>query len=147
VATKLNQVTGGGQAFRVGGEEFSILFPGKRMKDVVEPLEALREVVATSMFKVRENAERRQSSPRAPDRRASARKPTLTRKLAAKPRDGLLSVTVSIGAAEPSSNLQEVKLVIEAADKALYKAKKAGRNRVETSGSRPRAAAARGITA
>jgi diguanylate cyclase (GGDEF)-like protein len=51
-----------------------------------------------------------------------------------------LSVTVSIGVAEPGAKTREVEQVIQAADKALYRAKKAGRNRVETAaepGSRP----------
>ncbi len=42
-----------------------------------------------------------------------------------------LSVTVSIGVAEPARTNQEVEQVIQAADKALYRAKQAGRNRVE----------------
>jgi diguanylate cyclase (GGDEF)-like protein len=42
-----------------------------------------------------------------------------------------LSVTVSIGVAEPSTRLREVDQVIQAADKALYRAKADGRNRVE----------------
>ena len=44
---------------------------------------------------------------------------------------GDLSVTVSIGVAEPASKDTSVEAVIELADKALYRAKKSGRNRVE----------------
>ena len=36
VASKLSLVTGGGNAYRCGGEEFTILFPGKRRDEVVE---------------------------------------------------------------------------------------------------------------
>ena len=50
-----------------------------------------------------------------------------------------ISVTVSIGAAEPTARLRTVEQVIQAADKALYRAKQSGRNRVELS-SAPRAA-------
>ena len=44
-----------------------------------------------------------------------------------------LSVTVSIGAAEPTARLRTIEQVIQAADKALYRAKQSGRNRVELS--------------
>ena len=39
VAAGLSRVTGGGQAYRCGGEEFKILFPGKTTAEVVEHLE------------------------------------------------------------------------------------------------------------
>ena len=44
-----------------------------------------------------------------------------------------LSVTVSIGVAEPTAKTRTVEEVIQAADKALYRAKQTGRNRVERS--------------
>ncbi|HZR58069.1 MAG TPA: GGDEF domain-containing protein [Terriglobales bacterium] len=148
VATKLGQVTGGGQAFRVGGEEFSILFPGKHMKDVVEHLEMLRSIIEITAFRVRGGLERRQSPPRAPDRRTLARKSSSNKKLSANPPSGNLFVTVSIGIAEPTAKLREIKEVIEAADKALYRAKKSGRNRVETAtATRVRSSSAGRITA
>jgi len=145
VAGRLTQVNGGGKAFRVGGEEFSILFPGKNMKNVVEHLESLRSVVETSTFRVRGVPDRRHSPPRVADRRApSRRKAVRVRNVPEKPQDGSLSVTISIGVAEPNVKLQEVEQVTIAADKALYKAKNAGRNRVETaSAPRTRASANR----
>jgi diguanylate cyclase (GGDEF)-like protein len=42
-----------------------------------------------------------------------------------------LSVTVSIGAAEPSTRIRQPEQVIQSADQALYRAKSEGRNRVE----------------
>ncbi|HET7840878.1 MAG TPA: GGDEF domain-containing protein, partial [Terriglobia bacterium] len=42
LASRLARVGGGGQAFRVGGEEFTILFPGKNVKDVADHLQLLR---------------------------------------------------------------------------------------------------------
>jgi diguanylate cyclase (GGDEF)-like protein len=138
VAAGLARVTAGGQAFRVGGEEFSILFPGKSMKEVVPHLESLRVIIEESTFKVRGTPERR-SAPRGAGRRIEDKK-TARRSRVSNLLPGSLSglsVTVSIGVAEPGTKTQEVEQVIQAADKALYRAKKAGRNRVETA-SEPR---------
>jgi diguanylate cyclase (GGDEF)-like protein len=142
VAGRLAQVGGGGRAFRVGGEEFSILFVGRMMKDVVEHLEILRGVVAASKFRVRGVEDRRRSPVRVADRRVAARgKTRRSRRVPLERGEGMLSVTISIGAAEPNAKLRDVEQVIGAADKALYKAMNAGRNRVEiASSARPRAA-------
>jgi diguanylate cyclase (GGDEF)-like protein len=146
VASRLARVSGGGQAFRVGGEEFSILFAGKSMKEVVHHLDSLRSAIEESRFKVRSTPERR-SAPRGAGRRMEdkqsdgRRKSGRARNLPSETSVGGLSVTVSIGVAEPGPKMREVEQVIQAADKALYRAKKAGRNRVEISGeSRSRAA-------
>ena len=147
VASRLARVSGGGQAFRVGGEEFSILFAGKSMKEVVHHLDSLRRAIEESRFKVRSTPERR-SAPRGAGRRMEdkqsdgRRKPGRPRKLPAEASVDGLSVTVSIGVAEPGAKMREVEQVIQAADKALYRAKKAGRNRVEISGE-PRSRAAK----
>lgn len=135
VAGRLARVTGGGQAFRVGGEEFSVLFTELAMKEAVPHLERLRGNIETSTFRLRGNQDRRQV-PRGPDRRNSARsKGARIRQLAAEESDSELSVTVSIGVAEPTSRTVDVEDVIRSADKALYRAKQAGRNRVETASS------------
>jgi PleD family two-component response regulator len=143
VAARLARVNGGGQAFRVGGEEFSILFPGKSIKEVLPHLDALRALVEQSRFRVRSIPERR-SAPRGAGRRIADKKGKPRR---ARPRrfptdvsvDGL-SVTVSSGVAETGPKTPELEHVIQAADKALYRAKKTGRNRVENASeaSRPR---------
>jgi diguanylate cyclase (GGDEF)-like protein len=135
VAARLARVSGGGQAFRVGGEEFSILFAGKSMKEVVPHLDLLRTLIEESRFRVRSTPERR-IAPRGAGRRIEDKKSATrrvlnrSRNLPVDPQSGL-SVTVSIGVAEPGPKAQEVEQVIQAADKALYRAKKAGRNRVE----------------
>jgi diguanylate cyclase (GGDEF)-like protein len=142
VASRLARVSGGGQAFRVGGEEFSILFAGKSMTEVVPHLDSLRAHIEESRFRVRTTPERR-SAPRGAGRRiqdkktTGRRKTTRPRNLPAETSLGGLSVTVSIGVAEPGPKTREVEQVIQEADKALYRAKKAGRNRVETA-SEPR---------
>jgi diguanylate cyclase (GGDEF)-like protein len=134
VASRLARVSGGGQAFRVGGEEFSILFAGKSTKEVVPYLDALRVLIEESRFRVRNTPERR-SAPRGAGRRGEDKRSTrrkLGRPRTPPPETSLgLSVTVSIGVAESDSKTREVEQVIQAADKALYRAKKAGRNRVE----------------
>jgi diguanylate cyclase (GGDEF)-like protein len=182
VAAKLAGVTGGGRAYRVGGEEFSILFPGKSVKEVLPHLELLRSVIEGSRFQVRGGEERRipagseqirrktDSSPHGPseaasaqdsraqaiqardfpardsarerrraDRRAEARRtPGLRRKTRSTgiaPAEGprhQLSVTVSIGVSEPDAKARAPEQVIQSADKALYRAKQSGRNRVES---------------
>ncbi len=126
VASKLARVGGGGEAFRVGGEEFTILFPGQTGRDIVDHLELLRLEIEGATFRVRSGKDRRQV-PRPPDRRAESKK---------KPRREMqdsveLSVTVSIGIGEsqPKSRTEEI---INQADKALYRAKRGGRNRIET---------------
>jgi diguanylate cyclase (GGDEF)-like protein len=135
VAGRLAGVSGGGQAFRVGGEEFSILFRGKSMKEVVPHLEALRTAIEEARFRVRSTPDRRSTlrdgGRRKEDKKATEARRAAPRKLPAESATGELSVTVSIGVAEPTPKATEVEQVIQAADKALYRAKKAGRNRVE----------------
>ena len=134
VADRLARVTGGGQAFRVGGEEFCILFPGKRADQTIEHLELLRATIATSVFRLRGSD--RRAAPRGPDRRKAAarkKKKKSSSPGAATSQPALLelSVTVSIGVAEPDAKHASVDRVIQLADKALYRAKDGGRNRVE----------------
>jgi diguanylate cyclase (GGDEF)-like protein len=126
VASRLARVGGGGDAYRVGGEEFAIHFPGKSAAQTMDYLELLRLNVENASFRVRSGDERRKE-PRANERRTlSKSKPGL--RLVSQP--VTLSVTVSIGVAEAQPR-QRVEIVIEHADKALYKAKQGGRNRIE----------------
>lgn len=115
VAAKLARVTGGGKAFRYGGEEFTMIFPGRFADNARAHLEAIRKEIASSGFVIR-----RRMRPR--------KKPRSVRVSKAPVRT--VSVTVSIGLAcrdERNTTPQEV---IKAADKALYRAKKGGRNQV-----------------
>jgi diguanylate cyclase (GGDEF)-like protein len=134
VAAKLARVSGGGHAFRVGGEEFSILFPGKSTKDVLPHLEMLRTEIETGAFRARDTKDRRHAPLPGHDRRKSGgRKAVRRQRSPVQSPLGEISVTVSMGVAEPG-NAREVEQVIQAADKALYRAKQAGRNRVEAAG-------------
>ncbi len=142
VAAGLARVTGGGHAYRCGGEEFNILFPGKTTSEVVDHLEQLRAAIESSEFRLR-GGDRRQA-PRGPDRRnertrGRARKGHAIRELAQEKSPApLFSVTVSIGVATAEEAESDPDLVLQAADKALYRAKENGRNRVEVAASRRR---------
>ena len=113
VASKLAGVMGGGKAYRYGGEEFTVLFPGKHLEDARPFMEQLLASIANSDFKVR--------SWKRPRNNPGNRKKSNAR---------TVQITVSIGAAERQSDTNNPQAVIKAADKALYQAKKQGRNRV-----------------
>jgi diguanylate cyclase (GGDEF)-like protein len=143
VAASLARVTGGGQAYRCGGEEFNILFPGKVTAEVVDHVERLRATIESSEFRLR-GGDRRQV-PRGPDRRSDrargrARKGHAIRELAQEKPPAPLAVTVSIGVATSRKERADPNQVLQAADRALYRAKGNGRNRVETASSTRRGA-------
>ena len=98
VADRLSQVGGGGRAFRYGGEEFLVVFRGRTAKEAAPYAEALRKAIADTRL----------------DARTSDR--------------SSIGVSVSIGISEKSKRHSTPELVVEAADKALYRAKEAGRN-------------------
>lgn len=136
VAARLARISGGGTAYRYGGEEFCVLFPERTLEDALAHLERLREDIAAYRMTVR--TEQRRKEPRGgPDRRAPEIRKT-DRSLAAafqsartmSPPPGPLSVTVSVGVAQPGPSLPTPAKVIKAADQALYRAKESGRNRV-----------------
>jgi diguanylate cyclase (GGDEF)-like protein len=124
VASRLARVSGGGQSYRVGGEEFTILFSGKVAKDVADHLELLRMDIESCSFKLRSGEERRKVA-RDSDRRSATQRP----KRSPRPSSGALSVTVSIGIAESQPRLSPEQ-TIQFADQALYRAKQSGRNRI-----------------
>ncbi len=117
VAAKLAAVGGGGTAFRYGGEEFTVLFPGKDIAHALPHLEALRSAIAEYKIAVR-----------APDR--PAKPEPATRKQGAFREATSVAVTISIGVADSSAQLATTAEVIKAADEALYRAKNKGRNLV-----------------
>lgn len=117
VAGRLAQVDGGGIAYRYGGEEFCVLFPDSDLRGATRHLEAIRGSIERYKMAVRG-----EDRPRNPDDTSSLRINRPARKT--------LSVTVSIGVAEPGDNLLTPAQVLKAADQALYRAKQAGRNRV-----------------
>jgi diguanylate cyclase (GGDEF)-like protein len=105
IASLLKKVTGGGKAFRYGGEEFTILFPGKSIDEIMSHLESLHKHIAKHEFTLRKSAE--DKSPRKK-----------------------LSITISIGVAENGEKHKNPHEVLKEADAALYRAKEKGRNRI-----------------
>ena len=119
LAARLNRVAGGAKPFRYGGEEFTAVFPGKTLEDALPHLDAFRKDLADTPFTVRGKDRKKKSS--------THRGKAVTAKNARR-----VQVTASIGAAEPGERHPSPAQVIAAADKALYRAKKAGRNCVKT---------------
>jgi len=121
VAARLAEVGGGGRAFRYGGEEFTVLFRGAELADMLPHLEATR--AAVQAYKMRVRGEDRPKDKKQGSKRRTA-------KLDLDRTDLMLSVTVSIGAAEPGRRLKTPAEVVKGADEALYRAKDRGRNQV-----------------
>lgn len=116
VASKLLKVSGGGKAFRFGGEEFILLFPGKTSQEVIIHVEAIRQTIADYDIALR-------AKPRpAKDPNAAPRKPA---------KEKIVKVTTSFGVAERSAEHADFATIMKQADIALYAAKKAGRNCVK----------------
>jgi len=103
------------KVFRYGGEEFSIIYPGRKADEVVWQLEQMREELAKSHFFIR-MSETNRSKRSEVDRGKSS------------PNGKKAKVTISIGIAQRGDKLRTPEDVIKAADKALYSAKKKGRN-------------------
>jgi diguanylate cyclase (GGDEF)-like protein len=122
VAARLAEVHGGGRAFRYGGEEFTVLFRGQPLADAMPHLEATRAAIESYKMTVR--GEDRPKDKKQGSKRRNAGDKDLDRT------DLMLSVTVSIGAAEPGRRLKTPAEVVKGADEALYRAKERGRNQV-----------------
>jgi len=116
VASRLQRPVLVGKPFRYGGEEFCLLYSGRDLVQVEEELEQVRADIESCRFDLRQGGRRSEDS------------------VAHDDHQNMLSITVSIGAAQHGANLDEPWTVLKAADKALYDAKHAGRNRVSLAG-------------
>lgn len=115
VAAVIKDVTGGGKSYRYGGEEFTILFPGKSVNDVLPHLEELREKISKRPFTLRKSRKGKGKS-------KSKRRSNSSR--AGKQ----IYITVSIGVSQKNEKYKTPDAVMKSADTALYRAKKKGRN-------------------
>jgi diguanylate cyclase (GGDEF)-like protein len=116
VAAHLAQFAGG-KAYRYGGEEFTIVCPGTTIAEAVPALDALRRTIGDYRLALR-GTDRPVQAKRGKPRRGSRRA------------DTGVAVTVSIGVAECNERQARPEAVIQAADKALYRAKHKGRDQV-----------------
>lgn len=117
----------GGRAYRYGGEEFTVLFPGRARRRAEARLEAFREAMAARELRLRA-ADRPARGGRG-SRGKSGKGGEAGREA--------VSVTLSIGLAERGPEWSTAPAVREAADQALYAAKKAGRNCLLVAGRKP----------
>lgn len=101
VASKLATVSGGGKAYRYGGEEFVLLFPSKDVNESYVHTDTLRNTIAKSPFSVRNKKSLK-----------------------------TIYINISSGVVQKNSKDKDPFAVMKRADNALYKAKKAGRNQV-----------------
>ena len=125
VASRIGQVGGGGKAFRYGGEEFSVVFAGMDKEDAFYHLDEVRKSIQNYEMVIRK--EPRQEEAEEPSGKKQRKKGSFRRA------SEKVSVTISIGVADRTASGQTPFDVLKASDKALYAAKKAGRNKVSMS--------------
>ena len=89
---------------RYGGEEFAVVLPNTRVMDAITVANRIRESVAAMRMNLGEGV-----------------------------RPGAVTVSIGVATAGPESDMDE-RLLIQAADKALYLAKQGGRDRVVIAG-------------
>jgi len=107
-----------------------VLFPAATLEEAMPYLEELRASVASYRMAVRGD-----NRPKAKEQGEKLRVQAAASGRGADPEDSqppdkILSVTISIGAASPGNEAKTPAQVLKAADEALYRAKRGGRNRV-----------------
>ena len=110
ISARLTQHVRSGHLFRYGGEEFVLLYPHKRLEEVLDEIEETRELISTSDFLLR------------PKKRIHLN--TIEKY----PYMASIKITLSVGVSEKTDN-ETGDDVMNIADQALYKAKQTGRNK------------------
>ena len=100
-------------------KSFASYFRGGLSKKLIEPLERVREEIATYTMSIRNRNLRPVRAKEGSRKRGATRLGS-----------NQVSVTISAGLAARSAEHPDADAVIAAADKKLYQAKKAGRNRL-----------------
>lgn len=111
VAKELSHIKNGGKAYRYGGEEFTILFSGKKKEDCIMALEEVRERIFRRGFVIRDK-NRPEKIPQEVKKATTVKKERLS---------------ISLGLAT-SCKGKTPNDILKIADDALYKAKESGRN-------------------
>jgi len=118
VSSHISRV-GGGTAYRYGGEEFCIVFPRRSVEEAAAALDLVRERISDYRMSIRDR-----------DRRPLRSKDGARRRGATRIGSSDVAVTISAGVAQRSEEYAKPDAVVMNADKMLYRAKRAGRNRV-----------------
>ena len=111
VAKELSHIKNGGKAYRYGGEEFTILFSGKKKEDCIMALEEVRERIFRRGFVIRDK-NRPEKVPQEVKKATTVKKERLSISL---------GLAMSCKGKTPND-------ILKIADDALYKAKESGRN-------------------
>ena len=115
VAPKIMATAGSGKVFRLTGDEFTVVFYSRAAIDTLATLEQIRKAVGKTTLRLRKQTRvwegSRSSTPGS--------------------KDIDLSITLSIGVAEPTAPHLSLTLVTKAAYRALYEAKGEGGNMVK----------------
>ncbi|MCB1554062.1 MAG: GGDEF domain-containing protein [Xanthomonadales bacterium] len=106
-----------GKVFRYGGEEFCVVYPGTDTARAERGLEGARSIIEQRTIDV-------------PAKSLAAKPRPASSKSSRAPRRQSVRVTISAGTAERNAQRKHAQDVLKAADQALYRAKKKGRNRV-----------------
>jgi diguanylate cyclase (GGDEF)-like protein len=107
----------GGRPFRYGGEEFAVVFTGRAAERAEAAMEAFRRDLARTPFVIRK-----------PPRPARTRKgPSVRNRTMGSRQKARVTVSIGLAAADRRRKAADV---LKAADKALYRAKRSGRNRL-----------------
>jgi len=121
VASRIAKIRGGGTPFRYGGEEFTVIFPRKTMEQASPYLETLRGTIENYPLIIR-------ASDRPKEKNKKSTKNFFNSTSTKQVKTEALSSTISIGIAHRNEESKKPEQVIKLADKALYRAKKKGRN-------------------
>lgn len=106
-----------GHVYRYGGEEFVVVSSTSDIKEFASELDDMRDTIAGRPFGVRGLNRPKKAKKAQKDRGTGSTES--------------IKVTVSVGVAVVGEKYDSPQVVLQAADKALYRAKRAGRNRVK----------------